>query len=86
MNSRLLEGPSVRPIFPVRDLSLPGFSVHRPAGLGLTLGELKDQPNAGALTVPAGGSITFRWRLYFHYGDEKAAGIAERFQACAAGK
>ena len=47
---------------------------------------MKDQPNVGALTIPAGGSITFRWRLYFHYGDEKAARIAERFQAYAAGK
>ena len=41
---------------------------------------LKDQPNAGDFTIPAGGSATFRWRIYFHYGDERAAKIAERYR------
>lgn len=48
--------------------------------------EFKNDPQAGALTIPAGGSVTFRWRLYFHMGDEKAAKIAEHYQAYAAGK
>lgn len=47
---------------------------------------LKNEPKAGDLTIPAGGSVTFRWRFYFHPGDEKTAKIAERFQAYAAGK
>ena len=41
---------------------------------------------AGNLTIPAGQSVTFRWRLYFHMGDEKAAKIAERYKEYAAGK
>ena len=47
---------------------------------------LKDQPKAGEMTVPAGGSVTFRWRFYFHSGDEKAAKVAEQFRAFAASK
>ncbi len=47
---------------------------------------LKDQPKAGDMTIPAGGSVTFRWRFYFHMGDEKTAKIAEQFKAYAAGK
>jgi hypothetical protein len=47
---------------------------------------LKDQKKAGDLTIPAGESVTFRWRLYFHTGDEKAAKIAERYKEYAAGK
>ena len=47
---------------------------------------LKDQPKAGDLTIEAGKSVTFRWRFYFHTGDEKAAKIAERYKEYAAGK
>lgn len=47
---------------------------------------LKDQPKAGDLTIPAGGSVTFKWRIYFHFGDEKAADIPARFKEYAAGK
>jgi hypothetical protein len=46
----------------------------------------KANPKAGDLTIPAGGSVTFRWRFYFHEGDEKAAKVAEHFAAYAAGK
>jgi hypothetical protein len=46
----------------------------------------KANPKAGDLTIPAGGSVTFRWRLYFHEGDEKTAKVAEQFAAYAAGK
>lgn len=46
----------------------------------------KANPKAGDLTIPAGGSVTFRWRFYFHEGDEKEAKIAEQFAAYAAGK
>ena len=46
----------------------------------------KANPKAGDLTIPAGGSVTFRWRFYFHMGDEKAGKVAEQFAAYAAGK
>ncbi len=48
--------------------------------------EHKSNPKAGDLTIPAGGSTTFRWRFYFHEGDEKAAKVAERYKEYAAGK
>jgi hypothetical protein len=35
--------------------------------------------SAGNLKVPAGGSITFRYRFYLHEGDEKQAKVAEEF-------
>ena len=47
---------------------------------------LKGEPKAGDMTIPAGGSVTFRWRFFFHQGDEKTAKIAERFKDYAAGK
>ena len=43
-------------------------------------------PKAGDMTIPAGGSTTFRWRFYFHMGDEKAGKVAEHFKEYAAGK
>jgi hypothetical protein len=30
--------------------------------------------------------VTFRWRFYFHQGDEKAGKVAEKFKEYAAGK
>ena len=48
--------------------------------------EFKDEPHKGDYTVPAGGSFTLRYRLYFHFGDEKAAKLAERYSEYAAGK
>jgi hypothetical protein len=47
---------------------------------------LKDQPKAGDMTIAAGQSITFRWRILFHMGDEKSAKIADRYNEYAAGK
>ena len=47
----------------------------------------KEQPlpkNTGDLVVPAGGSVTFRYRFYFHTGDEKIARVAQMFDAYAA--
>ena len=34
---------------------------------------------AGDLTIPAGESLTFRYRLFFHRGDEREARVAERY-------
>jgi hypothetical protein len=41
---------------------------------------LKDK-TAGDLVVPAGQSITFRYRFYLHAGDEKMAQVAEAYRA-----
>lgn len=35
--------------------------------------------NAGNLVIPAGKSVTFRYRFYLHEGDEKQAKVAERY-------
>jgi methane monooxygenase PmoA-like len=34
----------------------------------------------GNLTVPAGESVTFKWRFYFHKGDEKQGKVAEHYR------
>jgi hypothetical protein len=34
---------------------------------------------AGNLVVPAGKSVTFRYRIYIHEGDEKESEVAERY-------
>lgn len=47
---------------------------------------LKDQPKAGDFEIAAGKSVTFRWRIYFHLGDEKTAKVAEHYTTYAAGK
>jgi hypothetical protein len=44
------------------------------------------QPNAGLHTISAGGSLTLRYRVYLHMGDEKQAGLAARYADYAAGK
>lgn len=44
------------------------------------------EPNSGkdgSYTLPKGESLRFRYRLLFHKGDEKAARIAEAFEAYA---
>jgi hypothetical protein len=35
---------------------------------------------AGSLTIPAGQSVTFRYRFYLHAGTEKDARVAEKYQ------
>jgi len=47
---------------------------------------LKDQPHIGDHTVPAGGSLTMRYRFYFHEGDPAAAQIATHYADYVAGK
>lgn len=46
----------------------------------------KDDPHKGDYTIPAGGSLTLRYRFYFHVGDEKAAKLSEHYSDYAAGK
>jgi hypothetical protein len=48
--------------------------------------EFKDEPHKGDYTVPAGGSLTLRYRFFFHLGDDKAAHVADRYADYAAGK
>jgi hypothetical protein len=40
---------------------------------------LKDQPHIGDYTIPAGGSLTLRYRFFFHEGDEKAAHVGVHY-------
>lgn len=44
----------------------------------------KKPSGTGDLTVPAGKSVTFRYRFVFHQGDAKSAKIAEMYKAFAA--
>jgi Methane oxygenase PmoA len=46
----------------------------------------KHPEGKGNYTIPAGGSLTLRYRFYFHTGDEKTARIAERYADYVAGK
>ncbi len=40
----------------------------------------KQPKGAGDITIPAGKSITFKYRFYIHEGDEAAAKVAERYK------
>jgi hypothetical protein len=40
----------------------------------------KQPAGAGKLVVPAGKSVTFRYRFYFHRGDEKEGKVAEQYE------
>jgi len=40
---------------------------------------LKNDKTAGNLVIPAGQSVTFRYRFYMHEGDEKQAQVAEHY-------
>jgi hypothetical protein len=51
------------------------------------LHEFEKKPKgAGDLTIAAGQSVTFRYRFYYHRGDEKQAQVAARYQTYAAEK
>ena len=45
----------------------------------------KKEPGAGNLNIPAGKSVTFKYRFYIHEGDEKQAKVAERYKEYASG-
>lgn len=48
------------------------------------LHDFKKSPDVdGSHTIPAGDSITLRYRVLFHRGDEKSAAVAEAFKAYA---
>ena len=46
----------------------------------------KKPAGAGNLMIPAGQSVTFKYRFYLHEGDEKQAKVAERYQDYRSGK
>jgi hypothetical protein len=46
----------------------------------------KKPKGTGNLTIAAGQSVTFRYRFYYHHGDEKEAQVAARYQAYIAEK
>jgi len=48
--------------------------------------ESLDDKSAGNLTVPAGQSVTFRYRFYLHEGDEKQAEVAKKYHEYAGTK
>ena len=48
--------------------------------------EFAKEPHKGDYTIPPGGSLTLRYRFFFHLGDETAAHVAARYADYAAGK
>jgi hypothetical protein len=46
----------------------------------------KKPPGTGNLNIPAGKSVTFKYRFYIHEGDEKQAKVAERYKEYTAAK
>jgi hypothetical protein len=48
--------------------------------------EKKHPRGAGNHTIPAGGTLTLRYRFYFHAGDPAAAMVAERYADYARGR
>ncbi len=40
----------------------------------------------GSYTIPAGGSLTLRYRVLIHHGDYRQAGVAQAYQRYAAGE
>lgn len=48
--------------------------------------EFAKDPHKGDYTIPAGGSLTLKYRFFFHLGDEQAARVAAHFADYAAGK
>jgi hypothetical protein len=47
---------------------------------------LKEEPHKGDYTIPAGGSLTLRYRILFHMGDDKEAKLSERYRSYVEGK
>jgi Methane oxygenase PmoA len=48
---------------------------------GISSFEKNPDKNHGNMTIPAGQSVTFRYRFYFHEGDEQQGRVAERYAA-----
>jgi hypothetical protein len=48
--------------------------------------EFAKEPHKGDYTIPAGGSLTLKYRVFLHLGDEVAAHVGAQYAAYAAGK
>ena len=48
--------------------------------------EQKHPKGKGDYTIPAGGTLTLRYRFYFHAGDPEAAKVADHYAAYVSGK
>ncbi|NQT00783.1 MAG: PmoA family protein [Planctomycetes bacterium] len=46
----------------------------------------RKEEGVGDITIPAGKSLTFKYRFYFHKGDTNQADVAEHYRQYAAGK
>jgi sugar phosphate isomerase/epimerase len=60
-------------LFAANPFGIHDFEKGKPAG-------------AGDLVIPAGQSVTFKWRFFFHKGDEKQGKVAEHYRDYASGK
>ena len=56
-----------------------GLFAANPFGLHELEADKKNDPKAGAMAIPAGQSLTFRYRFYFHLGDDQEAKVAARY-------
>jgi len=45
-----------------------------------------DRHNSGSYTIPAGGSLTLRYRVFIHHGDYREARVAQAYQQYASQK
>ncbi len=48
--------------------------------------EFAKEPHKGDYTIPAGGTLTLRYRVFLHLGDEASAHVAAHYADYAAGK
>lgn len=55
------------------------YGLHAANPFGQHAFEKTNDPHSGDLVVPAGKSVTFRYRFYLHEGDEKQSRVAERY-------
>lgn len=55
------------------------YGLHAANPFGQHAFEKTNDPHSGDITVPAGQSVTFRYRFYLHEGDELQADVAARF-------
>jgi hypothetical protein len=46
----------------------------------------KKPKGTGDITIPGGESLTFKYRFYFHKGDDKQGKVAEHYREYAATK
>jgi hypothetical protein len=54
-------------LFAVKPFGIHDFEKGKPAG-------------AGDFVIPAGQSATFKYRFYFHKGDDKQGQVAEHYR------